>query len=433
MLCETTKDNYFMTYPIYKIKDFCQVGDGAHASIKRGNTGIMYLSSKNFKSHGLDLTNLDYISQSDYEKHFKVSKTAITTPAANDVLLGIIGSIGVPYIVKERDLFGISSSVAILRTQQGLDANYLFHYMKSAFFQQSVDAIKSGAAQGFLSLEMIRNLPLIAPKEDIQQQIAEILSTYDDLIETNNQRIATLEQLAQQIYKEWFVRMRFPGWETTPFHHGIPEGWEIQEIKNFDIQIIDGDRGKNYPSKSEFSETGSCLFLNTGNIQDDKFVFNQCEFISEEKDHQLRKGKLQRGDCVLTTRGTVGNLAYFHHGISIDNIRINSGMIILRCRSGINPQFLYQLLKSQTMKEQYMLYSSGSAQPQLPIRDFNRIKSILPPKIIQEKFSNLMEPIFEQIGTLSAMNEIAILTRNLLLPRLISGKLTIKQAEALAT
>ncbi|MEI6069404.1 MAG: restriction endonuclease subunit S [Methylococcaceae bacterium] len=240
-----------MTYCIHKIKDFCQVGDGAHASIKREDLGIMYLTTKNFKSRGLDLSTLDYISRSSYEKHFKASKSAITTPCANDVLLGIIGSIGVPYLVKEGETFGILSSVAILRPQQGLDAKFLFYFMRSSIFQQSVDAIKSGAAQGFLSLEMIRNLPLIGPEETVQQQIAEILSACDDLIEINNQRIATLEQLAQQIYKEWFVRMRFPGWENTPFLHGIPIEWEVRKLSSV---LVRKNFGKTYKPKEVFQE-----------------------------------------------------------------------------------------------------------------------------------------------------------------------------------
>jgi type I restriction enzyme, S subunit len=189
----------------------------------------------------------------------------------------------------------------------------------------------------------------------------------------------------------------------------FPKDWGIQEIKNSDIQIIDGDRGKQYPNKQEFSKVGFCLFLNTSNIQDDKFVFNRCDFISEDKDHQLRKGKLKRGDIVLTTRGTVGSLAYYHEGITVENIRINSGMIILRSGRGINSQFLYQLLKSQIMKEQYMLYSSGAAQPQLPIRDFNRIKLVLPPLTQQQiasilsTYDDLIETNNQRIATLEQL------------------------------
>ena len=391
-------------------------------------SGISLIRSLNVYDFSFSYKNLAYIDDN------QAGKLKNVTVLANDILLNITGaSVGRCCIVPDDVLPArVNQHVAIIRINESIAVpQYVYYVINSRSYKDALlNLSQTGATREALTKDDLSCFKIPLPLLKIQQQIAAILSAYDDLIETNNQRIATLEQLAQQIYKEWFVRMRFPGWEHTPFHHGIPDGWEAQEIKDSDIQIIDGDRGKSYPNKSEFSETGFCLFLNTGNIKDDKFVFNQCEFISEDKDYQLRKGKLQRGDIVLTTRGTVGNLAYYHQGISIENIRINSGMIILRCGSGIGSQFLYQLLKSQTMKEQYMLYSSGAAQPQLPIRDFNRIKTILPPNAIQEKFSDLVDPIFEQMGTLSTMNANAVLTRNLLLPRLISGKLTLKQAHA---
>src|SRR5262249_47216217 len=96
------------------------------------------------------------------------------------------------------------------------------------------------------------------------------------------------------------------------------------------LQIIDGDRGKNYPQKMDFSNSGYCLFLNTGNVRKGCFEFQKCDFITKEKDTELRTGKLQRGDVVLTTRGTLGNFAHYDNGTPYTNVRINSGMVILR-------------------------------------------------------------------------------------------------------
>lgn len=415
-----------MTHQIYKIKDFCQVGDGAHASIKRGNTGIMYLSSKNFKSHGLDLTNLDYISQSDYEKHFKVSKSAITTPSANDVLLGIIGSIGVPYIVKKGDLFGISSSVAILRTQQGLDANYLFQFMKSSFFQQSVEAIKSGAAQGFLSLEMIRNLPLIAPEESLQQQIADILTAYDDLIETNNQRIATLEAIAQQIYKEWFVRLRFPNWEHTPFHHGIPDGWAFGIASDFFTVV----KGKSYKGDELTENTESMPFITLksfnrgGGYREDGLKYYSGRY---NKEQVVYKNDVVMAVTDMTQdRVVVGRVArvpdFGDKGavISLDVIKL--------VPHSITKSFLYSYMRHSGFGDYIKEFANGANVLHLKPDLVAKQKVMIPPNSLQEKFSDLVEPIYEQMDALSTMNKNAVLTRNLLLPRLISGKLTLKQA-----
>jgi len=170
----------------------------------------------------------------------------------------------------------------------------------------------------------------------------------------------------------------------------FPEGWELVEIKNSSLQIIDGDRGTNYPKKNEFSTSGYCLFLSTSNIKNDVFDFSTADFITEQKDALLRKGKLARNDIVITTRGTVGSVAFFNRGVYYNNIRINSGMIILRSGKGLNAAYLYHIFKSTFLKTQYSLYSSGSAQPQLPIKDFRRIKLPIPKLEQQQKIAGIL-------------------------------------------
>ncbi len=115
------------------------------------------------------------------------------------------------------------------------------------------------------------------------------------------------------------------------------------------LQIIDGDRGKNYPKKTEFADTGYCLFLNTKNVTQTGFSFSELNFIDQERDDLLRKGKLKRGDLVLTTRGTVGNVAYYDETIPFDHIRINSGMVIIRPQ-GIDERFNLSLIQIAQQK-----------------------------------------------------------------------------------
>jgi len=112
-------------------------------------------------------------------------------------------------------------------------------------------------------------------------------------------------------------------------------------------QIIDGDRGKNYPQQHEFFDSGYCLFLNTGNVTPSGFSFENNQFITQEKCDSLKKGRLQRGDIVYTTRGTVGNAALYSKTVPYDHVRINSGMVIIRPDETIvYTDFLYQVLKS---------------------------------------------------------------------------------------
>ena len=155
--------------------------------------------------------------------------------------------------------------------------------------------------------------------------------------------------------------------------------------------IIDGDRGKNYPKQNEFFPEGYCLFLNAGNVTPNGFLFEENLFITQEKDDLLRKGKLQRGDIVYTTRGTVGNAALYSESVPFENIRINSGMVILRCHEDIvDKQYLYQVLKSEHFRPYFKKYCTGSAQPQLPIINFSKIELNIPEMTTQRRIADIL-------------------------------------------
>jgi len=140
------------------------------------------------------------------------------------------------------------------------------------------------------------------------------------------------------------------------------------------IEFIDGDRGKNYPAFDEFTSEGYCLFLNASNVTSTGFNFDSCMFITREKDLAMRKGHLSPLDIVFTSRGTLGNVALYDENVLFANIRINSGMLILRPKHNLFNQFvLYSLLKSSEMKVAIEQFKSGSAQPQLPIKDLEKI------------------------------------------------------------
>lgn len=145
------------------------------------------------------------------------------------------------------------------------------------------------------------------------------------------------------------------------------------------VEFIDGDRGKNYPTFDEFTATGYCLFLNASNVTPKGFNFGTCLFVTEEKDKTMNKGHLSLYDIVLTSRGTLGNVALYDKHIKYENVRINSGMLIIRPKTQrLSPYFIYVLLRSSYMKAAIEQFKSGSAQPQLPIKDLQRITFEIP-------------------------------------------------------
>ena len=167
--------------------------------------------------------------------------------------------------------------------------------------------------------------------------------------------------------------------------------YTLTEFAFAPFDIIDGDRGKNYPKQDDFSDAEHCLFLNATNVTQNGFDFSTRQFITEHKDNVLRKGKLKRDDVVLTTRGTIGNTAFFNSSVVYDHMRINSGMVILRCnKNKISPAYLYYFLCSPNFHKQVHSLRSGVAQPQLPIRDMKHIKIPLPKLSIQLSISSIL-------------------------------------------
>ncbi len=188
--------------------------------------------------------------------------------------------------------------------------------------------------------------------------------------------------------------------------------FKVIELKDAKIDIIDGDRGKNYPKKTEMSNQGHTLFLNNKNIINDYLDVTTGEFITEYKSNELRKGKLIRDDIVMSTRGSVGNIGHYSEDIALNNIRINSGMVILRNKNvEINTKYLYILLKSSYMKKQYLELISGSVQNQLPIRDLQHIKLRIPQLINQKKIvqiiNNLEQKIFLNRKIISNLEQLS--------------------------
>lgn len=185
----------------------------------------------------------------------------------------------------------------------------------------------------------------------------------------------------------------------------IPKDWRKATLRDA-VEIIDGDRGVNYPKNDEFFSDGYCLFLNTKNVPNDSFSFEETMFVDREKDLKLRKGKLVRGDFVLTTRGTVGNFAFYSENIPFDNIRINSGMVILRARDKIlNKGYLNFYLKSHFFNNQVISLSSGTAQPQLPIRDLSVFQIYLPPLHEQHAIASVLSSLEDKIESLREQNK----------------------------
>ncbi len=180
--------------------------------------------------------------------------------------------------------------------------------------------------------------------------------------------------------------------------------WKKCKLGDAPLEFIDGDRGKNYPKQNEFYSNEYCLFLSTKNVRENGFDFSECQFITKEKDEILKKGKLKINDLVLTTRGTIGNLALYKENIPYKNTRINSGMLIIRPNNKeLDSRYAFYLFKN--LKDEFDNFVSGSAQPQLPIRDLKEVEILLPPLEEQRQIAAILSSIDDKIELLHEQNK----------------------------
>ena len=220
-----------------------------------------------------------------------------------------------------------------------------------------------GGVIKYIKLGNLMNIEIPNLSITKQRQIVSKLFKMEEIIELKKNQI----QVFDEIIKLKFIEM---------FGNPTDNCQKKYKLSMTEIcEIIDGDRGKKYPKQEDFFSEEYCLFLNTKNVTPNGFDFSNNMYITKEKDKELRNGKLKVGDIVLTTRGTVGNLAFYTKEIPYENIRINSGMVILR------------LDKSKVK------IANGSAQPQLPISKMNHILIMVPPLELQNKFSEIVKTV----------------------------------------
>ena len=167
---------------------------------------------------------------------------------------------------------------------------------------------------------------------------------------------------------------------------GYTDEWEQRKLSDI-VGVMDGDRGKNYPTEADFSEQGHTLFLNASNVTNQGFVFNDTQFITEDKSNSMGNGKLQIDDIVLTSRGSLGHIAWYNAAVmnQVPYARINSGMLILRKKSDVNTSYIHQYMKSAKGQGQISFMSFGSAQPQLTKKGVEGLKVQFPNDLAEQE------------------------------------------------
>jgi len=292
------------------------------------------------------------------------------------------------------------------------DLRYIKHALD--ILKDSFRSISKGATQDNLSLSKILSFDIPVPPVPYQQRISEILSAYDDLIENNRRRIALLEEAARQLYKEWFVRFRFPGHEHVKIIDGVPENWERTPASNV-LNVLSGGTPKTTTAQFWGGDIG---FFTPKDAVQGCYVAATEKMITEEGLARCNSKLYPKDTLFITARGTVGKM-----NLAMVPMAMNQSCYALKSKCGMSQRLLY--LTMDVSLQQLRSQASGAVFDAIIVATFDRIFVTKPEKHIADEFDDTVNPVFDQIANLERQIDHLAKARDLLLPKLMSGAIPV--------
>ena len=395
----------------YKLDSLCEITSSKRIFYSEyTESGIPFFRSKEI----IDLFNKNNISTELFisESRYNEIKNKFEVPEKDDMLLTSVGSIGIPYLVKSSDKFYFKDgNLTWFRNynRKLIVPLYLYLWTTSSVGKETLMRLSMGAAQPALTISRLKNLSLNLPSVSVQQKIASILSSYDRLIKNNTRRIRLLEQMAENLYKEWFVRFRFPEHENVEMVNGLPKGWERKEL--FDIADI--TYGYAFKSNKFCSDNSLNAVVRIRDIQN-----NSTETYTDESCDEryliVRNALLIGMDGIFHMCLWNGERAYLNQRVVMLNSKYND-MCNYLLYFAIRPQIKYW--------EQVIV---GTTVAHLGDKHLKKIKVLIPDTNTLRVANKLIESAMKEINDLQQQIQLLTRQRDLLLPRLMSGKLEVK-------
>jgi type I restriction enzyme S subunit len=358
-----------------------------------------------------------HVSEDTYNTWFRKGH-----PQVGDTLISTVGAIGrVAFVSKQRGC--IAQNVIAMRPNVSLvDPGYLFYLLSSDTIQNRLSSLNIGVAQPSLKVPHLLNLELEFPNLPTQRKIAGILSAYDDLIENNLRRIKILEQMAQSLYREWFVHFRFPGHESATFKNSelgrIPDGWEVKEIQ--EVAII--HRGRSYKS-SELVAEGGLPFINLKCVvRDGGFRRDGLKrFDGPYKDsHKVTTGDIVMAVTDMTQERRIVARAARVPSLDSEFGIVSMDLVSIEPRPGFSRDFLYSYFRCSDFADHLKQHANGANVLHLSPDRIKEHEFVLPEEKLMNHYSQIVGLHFDEIENLHRRNDNLRSTRDLLLPKLLS-------------
>lgn len=319
----------------------------------------------------------------------------------------------------ESDTAGFGSTeFFVLRAKKNkATADYVYYLSQTHYIRQlAVNSMTGASGRQRADAKYIGNIKWNFPDIKIQKKIADVLNAYDLLIQNNNKRIHLLEQMAENLYKEWFVRFRFPGYEDVEFEDGMPKGWAREKIGLHYNTCSGGTPSRTH---EEYYADGTIPWVKTGEIKDN-IIIHTDECITEDGIKGSSAKLLPQGAVVMAMYGVnIGMLAYLD-----SEMTCNQACCVFSDKNEIiSRHYLFHYLYS--IRDYLLLIGFGAAQQNLSQDLIKKVKIVIPPTELIKKFDEQKEPLYQTIRALMMQNDKLIKQRDMLLPRLMSGKLEV--------
>jgi type I restriction enzyme S subunit len=349
--------------------------------------------------------------------HKKIQRYTVTE---GDVCITIVGNIG-DVGITPKSLSGANlteNAVKLVDLRNSCDRTFLAYALLNPDAQSQMKLSAAGAAQPKLGIYKVNEITIPLPPVNLQRRIAGILSAYDDLIENNQRRIKILEEMARSLYREWFVNFRFPGHEKVPLVDSplgkIPQGWEGSFAAEVDFKEGPGLRNWQY-------RDCGIPFLNIRTLVDNDIDLSKVQFLDEDEvENRYQHFLLKEYDHVVSSSGTIGRIVT----IRSDHLplMLNTSTIRMRPKSDrIGRWLLKHFLLSDYFQNQARSFATGAAQPNFGPVHLKQMTILVPPKIIASEYERKVEAMELSILAFARKKNLLRRTRDLLLPRLLSG------------
>lgn len=377
------------------------------------DTPYKMIRTTNVKNGRVNLDNARCVDEATFLKWNRR-----LTPEYNDIVLTREAPLGDVGLLRGQDQVFLGQRTMLYRSNpQEIDQRFLYYTLLGPTVQAQLKTLGSGSTVEHVRVPDAEKLIIPYPCLKAQKKIAAILSAYDDLIENNKRRIALLEKMAEEIYREWFVRFRFPGYENAEFEKGIPKGWEL--IPYSETVIINPSER---PDKNELKPYVGMDALSTSSMY---FESSEC-----------RKGnsgsKFRNGDTLFPRitpcleNGKRGFVMTLNDG----EVAVGSTEFIVMREKLLTREYIYLLCCFQPFRIHAEISMVGaSGRQRVSENCFSFFLIPCPSKDVLDQFTKVVRPMFENVGILSRQNSCLMNTRDQLLPKLISGKFSVEDLD----